>query len=92
MVFVKAQFAFTVDDTQVDDIYADIQAIWDDWANAGNQALESALTNYPDAWTQLTTIYGTDSVPTQFDPGLARVAANALAGVQQTTIWDVNIN
>ncbi|KAJ2022035.1 hypothetical protein IWW57_004681, partial [Coemansia sp. S610] len=84
-------FAFTVDNTDASAIYADIQAMWPDWAAAGNQVLGSAKDEYPDAWTQLAAIYGTTRLPELFDVALARTAAGVLASAHaETTVWDRN--
>ncbi|KAI8321395.1 hypothetical protein GQ54DRAFT_298056 [Martensiomyces pterosporus] len=86
----RAQFAFSLDDTNADAIYSDIAAAWNDWASAGNAALNSAKADYPDAWAQLTDIYGADSLPGILNVSLAKHAATKLAGVQHTTVWDKN--
>ncbi|KAJ2352374.1 hypothetical protein GGH92_001293 [Coemansia sp. RSA 2673] len=91
LVLVSAQFAFTVDNTDADSIYSDIQAMWPDWAVAGNQVLGSAKDDYPDAWTQLAAIYGSTSLPLLFNAELARTAAGVLADAHaETTVWDRN--
>ncbi|KAJ2576501.1 hypothetical protein GGH95_003638, partial [Coemansia sp. RSA 1836] len=88
-VLASAQFAFTVDNTDADAIYSDIQAMWPDWAAAGNQVLGSAKDEYLDAWLQLAALYGSTSLPVLFNAGLARAAAGALANAQaETTVWD----
>ncbi|KAJ2460210.1 hypothetical protein GGI02_005786, partial [Coemansia sp. RSA 2322] len=90
-MMASAQFAFTVDNTDVDAIYADIQAMWPDWVAAGNKMLSSAQNDYPDAWTQLAGFYGTSVLPALFNNALARTAANALATAHaETTVWDRN--
>ncbi|KAI9501190.1 hypothetical protein GGI25_000583 [Coemansia spiralis] len=88
---VKAQFAFKVQNTDASDIYQDIQAMWGDWAAAGNQVLASAKADgYTGAWSELTEIYGGTSLPALYNDGMARNAATVLAQVKQTTVWDKN--
>ncbi|KAJ2400325.1 hypothetical protein GGI23_002107 [Coemansia sp. RSA 2559] len=87
----NAQFAFRVEDTDVASIYMDIQAMWEDWAAAGSQVLESASTQgLTDAWAQLASIYGATYVPALYNDAMARNAASALAKEQSTTVWDPN--
>ncbi|KAJ2632433.1 hypothetical protein H4R22_001245 [Coemansia sp. RSA 1290] len=85
-----AQFAFDVENTDKDAIYNDIEALWDNWAVIGNQVLESAREKYPDAYSQLTSIYGTTSLPSDFDARAAQNAAEILARTTATTVWDKN--
>ncbi|KAJ1965598.1 hypothetical protein GGI12_000649 [Dipsacomyces acuminosporus] len=87
---VSAQFGFSIDNTDANAIYSDIQAAWNDWASAGNDALQSAKKDYPDAYAQLTDIYGADKLPGILNVSLAKHAASKLAGVHSTTIWDKN--
>ncbi|KAJ2395092.1 hypothetical protein GGI23_004434, partial [Coemansia sp. RSA 2559] len=55
----NAQFAFRAENTDVASIYMDIQAMWEDWAAAGNQVLGSASAQgLTEAWSQLASIYG----------------------------------
>ncbi|KAJ2214138.1 hypothetical protein EV179_003277 [Coemansia sp. RSA 487] len=79
-------------DTDVTNIYRDIQAMWVDWAAAGNQVLESASADgLTDAWSQLASIYGATSMPALYNDAMARNAATALAQAQKhgpATIWD----
>ncbi|KAJ2451297.1 hypothetical protein EV183_003706 [Coemansia sp. RSA 2336] len=85
-----AQFAFDVENTNKEAIYNDIEALWDNWAAIGNQVLESAREKYPDAYNQLTSIYGTTSLPSDFDARAAQNAADILARNTATTVWDQN--
>ncbi|KAJ1895205.1 hypothetical protein LPJ81_005012, partial [Coemansia sp. IMI 209127] len=82
----NAQFAFRVEDTDFTSIYEDIQAMWDDWAAAGNQVLESASAQgLTDAWSLLASIYGATGIPALYNDAMARNAASALAKEQSTT-------
>ncbi|KAJ2548476.1 hypothetical protein EV175_004817 [Coemansia sp. RSA 1933] len=85
----NAQFAFRLEDTDATSLYMDLQAMWADWAAAGNQVLESASAEgLTDAWSLLASIYGATSIPALYNDAMARNAASALAGAQSTTVWD----
>ncbi|KAJ2850071.1 hypothetical protein IWW36_002176 [Coemansia brasiliensis] len=87
---ISAQFAFDVENTDKEAIYNDIEALWENWAAIGNQVLESAREKYPDAYNQLTSIYGTTSLPSDFDARAALNAAGILARSTDMTVWDQN--
>ncbi|KAJ1780216.1 hypothetical protein LPJ54_000322 [Coemansia sp. RSA 1824] len=83
-----AQFAFDAENTDETTIFNDIKALWTNWAAIGNQVLARARDSYPDAYTQLTHVYGTTSLPDEFDEAAARNAAEVLAQSAQLTVWD----
>ncbi|KAJ2832960.1 hypothetical protein J3B01_004621 [Coemansia erecta] len=83
-----AQFAFDAENTDETAIFNDIKALWTNWAAIGNQVLARARDSYPDAYTQLTHVYGTTSLPDEFDEAAARNAAEVLAQSAQLTVWD----
>ncbi|KAJ2503338.1 hypothetical protein GGH96_000359 [Coemansia sp. RSA 1972] len=83
-----AQFAFNAENTDETAIFNDIKALWTNWAAIGNQVLARARDSYPDAYTQLTRVYGTTSLPDEFDEAAARNAAEVLAQSAQLTVWD----
>ncbi|KAJ1858784.1 hypothetical protein GGH12_002554 [Coemansia sp. RSA 1822] len=83
-----AQFAFDAENTDEAAIFNDIKALWTNWAAIGNQVLARARDSYPDAYTQLTHVYGTTSLPDEFDEAAARNAAEVLAQSAQLTVWD----
>ncbi|KAJ2299241.1 hypothetical protein IWW55_004241, partial [Coemansia sp. RSA 2706] len=87
----QAQFAFDAENTDPALLFNDIKALWSNWAAIGNQVLASARAQYPDAYAQLTSVYGTTHLPAQFDAVPARNAAQALArSAAQLTVWDKN--
>ncbi|KAJ2828550.1 hypothetical protein IWW50_001329 [Coemansia erecta] len=83
-----AQFAFDVENKEQSEIYNDIKALWSNWAAIGNQVLARAKAGYPDAYAQLTSVYGATSLPAGFDQEMALHAAGVLAQSAQLTVWD----
>ncbi|KAJ1819529.1 hypothetical protein LPJ60_003709 [Coemansia sp. RSA 2675] len=75
---INAQFQFNPGTYDAAELYIQISGFYNSYASIWSTQLAQAKSSLPGAYSELTSIFNTDSIPESFDPEFVRVDAGIL--------------
>ncbi|KAJ2791842.1 hypothetical protein GGI18_000846 [Coemansia linderi] len=85
---INAQFQFNPGTYDAAELYIQISGFYNSYASIWSTQLAQAKSSLPGAYSELTSIFNTDSIPESFDPEFVSHLAQEMVEIGHTTVID----
>ncbi|KAJ2860083.1 hypothetical protein GGH94_005727 [Coemansia aciculifera] len=86
---INAQFQFNPGTYDAAELFIQISGFYTSYASIWSTQLAQAKSSLPGAYSELTSIFNTDSIPESFDPAFVSHLAQEMVEIGHTTLHNI---